>query len=97
MAAQPNEFRQYLSMSGGEEALWNVLIKLDAMKRKPTDAVDYVRQNIAPEMTELYKSLKEEIKQSEDELSTIATKYPKIYDKYIKRKQKLAKKSRKKK
>lgn len=92
--AHSNEFREYLASSGGEQAMWDVLIKLDSMKKKPDDPVDFIRQNIAPEMTEIYKTLKVEIKQSEDELATFAANYPKIYAKYLKRKSKLAAKAR---
>lgn len=94
--AQSNEFREYLEQCGGTKAMWDVLIKLDSMRKKPDDPVDFIRQNIAPEMTEMYKTLKEEIKQSEDELATIAANYPKIYEKYLKRKSKLAARKKKK-
>lgn len=96
MAPTNGQFKEYISKSGGEKALCDVLIKLDSMKNKPENPVEYVRDNISPEMTELFKTLKEEAKNSEEELSAIANKYPKIYEKYLKRKEKLkSKKGRK--
>lgn len=95
--AQSNAFREYLESSGGEDALWKVLIKLDAMKNKPEDPVGFLRENISPELSEMYKTLKEDIEKTEEELSTIAEEYPKIYEKYMTRKNKSVGKTKKKK
>lgn len=95
--AHSSAFRQYLQSSGGEEAMWNVLIKLDSMKNKPADPVNFIRQNIAPELTELYKTLREDIEKLEEELSKIAQQYPKIYEKYLKKKKQMASRTGKKK
>ena len=95
--AQSSAFREYLESSGGEEAMWKVLIKLDGMKNKPEDPVEFIRENIAPELSEIYKTLKEDITKTEEELLAIAEKYPKIYEKYMKRKKKSVGKPKKKK
>lgn len=93
--AEYNEFKEYLKSSGGQDAIWKVLIKLDAVKNKPGDPVEYIRQNIDSGLTELFESLTKEIEELKEEISTFATDHPNIYAVFLKKKAKSSKGKRK--
>lgn len=96
--AQPSPFREYLVKSGGEEAIWNVLIKLDKLEAKPEDPVEYVRQNMDRKLSENFADLKQEIEEAKGEIDNFAQEHPKLYAKYLKKKKNpVTKKGKKKK
>lgn len=95
--AEPSPFREYLEKSGGEEAIWNVLIKLDKLKAKPEDPVEYLRENMDPKLSENFADLKHEIEEVKGEIDNFAKNHPKLYEKYIKKQNTTTKKEKKKK
>lgn len=86
------EFRDYLEITGGEKALWDVLIELDKMKIKPDDPIDYIRENLDVKLTKKFADLKTDIHLLEEEIEKLSEKYPVAYKKFLKWKQKTARK-----
>lgn len=89
---EDGDFREYLQSKGAEQALWNILIEMDKMKNKPENPVEYIRENLSPELTKQFTNLKMDIHLAEEEFSQLANEYPKQYRKFLKWKQKRAQK-----
>lgn len=88
------DFQEYLQSTDCEKALWEVLIDIDNHKHELEDPVEYMRQNLDPELTEKFKKLKNKITAKRDEISQLADEYPVVYQKFLKWKLKQARKSK---
>lgn len=95
--ADSKEFLEYLQNSGGQDATLCVLIEMDSMREKPENPVEYLRENIDREITNLHVNLKAEIEKAKEVISEIEEQYPQIYDKHMKRKMKTSAKRKTKK
>lgn len=94
MAEEPGDedFHEYLQSKGAEQSLWNILIQIDKLKNKPENPVEYIRENLDPELTKQFTNLKMDIHLAEEELSQLANEYPKQYQKFLKWKQRRVRK-----
>lgn len=79
-----SEFRSFLVTEGCEEALWKILCKLDRQNPKPEDPVDYIRQNIDPELSANLTALETEFDAKIESFVEMAYDYPKAYKKFLK-------------
>lgn len=61
-------FGLYLNISGTAEAVSNALLNLFLVKKKPNDAVEFVRENLDPNVNKQFEKLKMEIQAAEKEL-----------------------------
>lgn len=94
MVEEGVSFREYLESTGCEQALWDILIAIDAMKIKPKDPIEYIRQNIDLNLTEQFENLRKQINEANEELLRLAKEHPKVYEKFLKWKSKTAKKKK---
>lgn len=96
--AESNQFREYLLKSGGEEAMWSILIKLDRLRTKPENPVEYIREHMDSKLSEHFVNLKQEIDEVKEQIESFAQVHPRLYEKYLKKKTNaISKKGQKKK
>lgn len=95
--ADSNQFREYLTKSGGEEAMWKILIKLDKLRTKPENPVEYIREHMDSNLSEHFANLKQEIEEVKGKIEDFAQAQPRLYEKYLKRKNNAINKGPKKK
>lgn len=83
------DFRDYLESTGCEQALCDILVAIDAMKIKPEDPIEYMRQNIDPKLTEEFENLKNQINEANEQLNQLSEAHPTVYEKFNKLKRKM--------
>lgn len=69
-----NQFWDYLQTSGAENALSEVLQKLYNLDEKPNNAVDFLLNNLDPEMSQKLEAQSKEIESLKKQLAELKKK-----------------------
>lgn len=70
-----NQFWDYLQTSGAEDALSSVLQKLYQLEKKPENVVEYLLNNLDPNLTKKLHSQAKEIEALKKELLLLKRKF----------------------
>lgn len=82
---------KYLERKGCIQALCKVLIEVDRRQDNLQDPVAFIRENLDPDLTKMYRTLQAEIEEATAELTQLSEQYPVEYAKFLKTKKRKGK------